>query len=159
MAFVAVAAIAASSISSCKTDEDEDNKKTNTNTNGQSSGATIEAFHDGLVNNLGSTVLIDTRDAAKYKAAHIKASGLEAISMPLTDDIFYDNNHQFYKDVEALDPTHSKFILISDEGSNSLTLKVCGVLSSMGWGKEKIYLLMDPTSKFLEKYPDLDSSK
>jgi len=163
LAFVAMAAVSVVSISSCKTDENDDDDNKKTNKNEQMTGATSEAFYNGLTNenNLASTILIDTRDAVKYKAGHIKYGSLEAINIPLSEDLFYANgsDHQFYKDVEALDPSHSKFILVTDEGSNSLILKATGVLSGMGWGKEKIYLLMDNTTKFLEKYPALDSSK
>lgn len=157
--FVAVAIVATVSISSCcKHDEEEDNKKKNE----QMSGATAEAFYNGLTSNPSRTILIDTRSAQKYEMSHVKYKGdpvVEAISMPLTDDVFYNDDHQFYKDVEKLDPDHSKFILITDEGSSALLLKVGGVLSGMGWSKERIYLLMNSTSDFLEKYPELDSSK
>ncbi len=154
--FAAVAAVATVSISSCRHGEEEDNGTEHM------SGATAEAFYNGLTANPSRTILIDTRDAEKYNESHVKYKGdpvVEAISMPLTDNVFYDNDHQFYKDVEKLDPNHSKFILITDEGSSSLLLKVGGVLSGMGWGKERIYLLMNSTSEFLEKYPELDSSK
>lgn len=165
LAFLAVAAVATVSISSCK-EEDDDNKKTNQNE--QMSGAKPDAFFKGLTNpnNVKSTILIDTREAAKYNKAHIvyKQDGetiIEAISMPLEDEIFYvsGSDHQFYKDVEKLDPNHENFILVTDEGASSLTLKVTGVLSGMGWGKEKIYLLACSTEEFLKQYPDLDSSK
>ena len=156
--FAAVAAVATVSISSCRHGE-EDDPKTPVQ---PMSGATAEAFYNGLTANPSRTILIDTRDAEKYNESHVKYNGnpvVEAISMPLTDNVFYDNDHQFYKDVEKLDPDHSKFILITDEGSSPLVLKVGGVLSGMGWNKERIYLLMNSTSDFLEKYPELDSSK
>lgn len=163
LAFLAVATISVASMSSCK-EEDDDNK--NSTKNEQMSGATPESFYKGLtnVNNLKSTILIDTRDANKYNKAHVKYkydenTVVEAISMPLTDDVFFGTDDQFYKDIEALDPKHEKFILVTDEGASALVLKVTGVISGMGWGKEKVYLLACSTEEFLKQYPELDSSK
>lgn len=161
LAFLAVAAVSVASMSSCKEDEDDNNNSSN---NEQMSSATPESFYSGLTNenNLSSTILIDTRDASKYNKAHIKYNGsivIEAKSKPLTDDVFFGTNDQFYKDIENMDPNHEKFILVTDEGASALLLKVTGVLSGMGWGKEKIYLLACSTEEFLKKYPGLDSSK
>lgn len=148
LAFVAVATVSAFSISSCSKDDD-DSKEI-----GESSGTSAEAFYNGLMNNTPeSTIVIDTRPADKYAAGHV----IRAKSIPVSDNAFYDDTDAFYSTVEALDPTHSKFILLTDEGASPLMVHVAGVLSEMGWGKEKIYLLTSKTSDFLKKYPDAKS--
>ena len=161
--FVAVAAVATVSISSCKHDEEEDPKnKQNvfpldpTRESGgpvdQMSGAASDAFYNGLTNNAPeTTIVIDTRSANEYAAGHV----VRAISIPVTEDAFYYDDEFIYKEVERLDSDHSKYILLTDNGASTLMLHVAGRISAMGWGKKKVYLLMGKTSDFLNKYPDV----
>ena len=161
--FVAVAAVATVSISSCKHDEEEDPKSKkdvfildpNRESGGavdQMSGASSDAFYKGLTNNTPeSTIVIDTRSASEYAAGHV----VRAISIPVTEAAFYYDDEFIYKEVERLDPNHSKFILLTDNGADVVMLHVAGRISAMGWGKQKVYLLMDKTSDFLKKYPDV----
>ncbi|MEE1083495.1 MAG: rhodanese-like domain-containing protein [Paludibacteraceae bacterium] len=162
--FVAVATVATVSISSCckEDDEDKNNKKDvfildpNRESGGkvdQMSGASSDAFYKGLTNNAPeTTIVIDTRSAKEYKAGHV----VRAISIPLeNDDAFYYDDEFIYKEVERLDPDHSKFILLTDNGASTLMLHVAGRISAMGWGKQKVYLLMDKTADFLKKYSDV----
>lgn len=160
--FVAVATVATVSISSCKHDDpDEPNQnkfvldpdRPHGAPVDQMSGASSDAFYKGLTNNSPeSTIVIDTRSAKEYKAGHV----VRAISIPLeNDDAFYYDDEFIYQEVERLDPDHSKFILLTDNGASTLMLHVAGRISAMGWGKQKVYLLMDKTSEFLKKYPDV----
>ncbi|MBQ0156039.1 MAG: hypothetical protein KBT22_05630 [Bacteroidales bacterium] len=165
LAFVALSTFAAVSISSCHSDDDDDNNSNkqdvfnldpNRPSGGaidQMSGATAEAFYNGLTNNAAeTTIVVDTRSAAEYNAGHVK----NAISIPLeNDDAFYYDDEFIYTELERLDPTHSKFILITDNGASTFTLHVAGRLSAMGWGKKKIFLLMGKTSDFLNQFPDV----
>ncbi len=156
LAFVAAATVATVSISSCTEEDESIDKKEN----GQTSGTDLESFYNGLTNpnNIANTIVIDTREASKYAMGHVKYESIEAKSMPLTDDVFYDNNSPFYTQVEALDPDHKKFILITDEGASPAILKIGGKLSSMGWGKERIFILMCATSELLDKHPEVNSA-
>ena len=164
LAFAAVAAVATVSISSCKHDEEEDPKSKkdvfildpNRESGGpvdQMSGAASDAFYNGLTNNAPeTTIVIDTRSANEYAAGHV----VRAISIPLeNDNAFYYDDEFIYKEVERLDPDHSKYILLTDNGASTLMLHVAGRISAMGWGKKKVYLLMDKTSDFLKSYPDV----
>ena len=161
--FAAVAAVATVSISSCKHDEEEDSKSKkdvfildpNRESGGpidQMSGAPSDAFYNGLTNNAPeTTIVIDTRSANEYAAGHV----VRAISIPVTEAAFYYDDEFIYKEVERLDPDHSKFILLTDNGASTLMLHVAGRISAMGWGKQKVYLLMGKTSDFLNSYPDV----
>ena len=164
--FVAVATVATVSNSSCCREDDEDIKKNkkevfqldSTRESGgpvdQMSGVTSDAFYKGLTNNTPeSTIVIDTRSAQEYNAStgHV----VRAISIPVTEAAFYYDDEAIYKEVERLDPNHSKFILLTDNGADAVMLHVAGRISAMGWGKQKVYLLMDKTVDFLKKYPDV----
>lgn len=162
--FVAIATVATVSISSCKHDEEEDPKSKddvfildpNREPAGpvdQMTGVQPDAFYKGLTNNSPeSTIVIDTRSAKEYAAGHV----VRAISIPLeNEDAFYYEDDFIYKEVKRLDPDHSKFILLTDNGASTLLLHVAGRISAMGWGKQKVYLLMGKTSDFLKKYPDV----
>ena len=158
--FVAVATVATVSISSCKHDDPDDPDKFVPDPNrphgapvDQMSGASSDAFYKGLTNNSPeSTIVIDTRSAKEYAAGHVA----RAISIPLENDYaFYYDDEFIYSEVERLDPDHSKFILLTDNGASTLMLHVAGRISAMGWGKQKVYLLMDKTADFLRKYPDV----
>ncbi|MBE6328130.1 MAG: hypothetical protein E7077_13965 [Bacteroidales bacterium] len=159
--FAAVAAVAIVSISSCRPeDPDDPNPKPVLDPNrkpagpvDQMSGASMDAFYNGLTNNTPeSTIVIDTRSAKEYAAGHV----VRAISIPLeNDDAFYYDDVFIYEEVERLDPDHSKYILLTDNGASTLMLHVAGRISAMGWGKKKVYLLMGKTSDFLKKYPDV----
>lgn len=160
--FVAVAIVATVSISSCcKHDDDPDEpskfvpdpSRPHGAPVDQMSGASSDAFYKGLTNNSAeSTIVIDTRKKSEYDAGHVR----NAISIPLeTDAAYYYDDEFIYKEVERLDPNHSKFILLTDNGADAMMLHVAGRISAMGWGKQKVYLLMDKTSDFLKKYPDV----
>ncbi|MBP5525805.1 MAG: hypothetical protein J6Y11_09415 [Paludibacteraceae bacterium] len=165
LAFAAVASVATVSISSCCREDDEDEKNNKkdvfildpTRESGgpvdQMSGAKSDQFYKGLTNNSPeSTIVIDTRKKSEYDAGHV----VRAISIPLeTDAAYYYDDEFIYKEVERLDPNHSKFILLTDNGADAMMLHVAGRISAMGWGKQKVYLLMDKTSDFLKKYPDV----
>lgn len=158
LAFLAVATVATVSISSCKDDEENGQKLVldpSRPTGGavdEMSGASSDAFYKGLTNNPAeSTIVVDTRPASKYASGHV----IGAISIPVKDEAFYYDDEEIYTKLESLDPTHSKFILLTDEGASQLMLHVAGRLSAMGWGKTKIYLLMDTTSDFLKKHSDV----
>ncbi|MCQ2189431.1 MAG: rhodanese-like domain-containing protein [Paludibacteraceae bacterium] len=161
LAFVAAATFATVSISSCKDDDDDNNSnnkfvfdesRPHGAAVGESTGADMKAFYNGLTNNTKeSTIVVDTRSAKEYAAGHVK----NAISMPLdNDDAFYYDDDPIYSRIESLDPNHEKFILLTDNGASQMMLHVAGRLSAMGWGKTKIYLLMDKTADFLKQYPD-----
>ncbi len=158
--FVAVATVATVSISSCCREEDEptqekfvpDQNRPHGAPVDQMSGVTSAAFYNGLTNNTPeSTIVIDTRSTQEYNAGHV----VRAISIPVTEAAFYYDDEFIYQEVERLDPNHSKFILLTDNGADAVMLHVAGRISAMGWGKQKVYLLMDKTSDFLKKYPDV----
>lgn len=159
--FVAVAIVATVSISSCcKHDEDPDEpskfvpdpSRPHGAPVDQMSGASSDAFYKGLTNNTPeSTIVIDTRSTQEYNAGHV----VRAISIPVTEAAFYYDDDFIYQEVERQDPDHSKFILLTDNGADAVMLHVAGRISAMGWGKQKVYLLMDKTSDFLKKYPDV----
>lgn len=163
LTFIALASISAVSVSSCHKDDDDDNNKQlvfNLDPNRPSggavdrmSGASSDAFYKGLTNNpVESSIVVDTRSAAEYAAGHVK----NAISIPLeNNDAYYYDDEFIYTELERLDPTHSKFILITDNGASNLTLHVAGRISAMGWGMKQVYLLMGKTSDFLKQYPDV----
>lgn len=157
--FAAVAAVATVSISSCKHDDPDDPDKFVPDPNrphgapvDQMSGVSSDAFYKGLTNNAPeTTIVIDTRSANEYAAGHV----VRAFSIPVTEAAFYYDDEFIYNEVERLDPDHSKFILLTDNGASTLMLHVAGRISAMGWGKQKVYLLMDKTADFLTKYPDV----
>ena len=151
--FVAIATVATVSISSCKhEDPDSDPFPIPSGPVDQMSGASSEAFYNGLTNNTPeSTIVIDTRTTKEYNEGHV----VRAISIPVGDDAFSSNDAFIYQEVERLDPNHSKFILLTDNGASTLMLHVAGRISAMGWGKKKVYLLMGKTSDFLKDYPDV----
>lgn len=161
LAFVAVAAVAAVSISSCEKDEPNDGgdkvvldpNRASGGKIDQMSGARADEFYKGLTNNAAeTTIVVDTRSAKEYAAGHVKG----AISHPLVNnDAFYYDDDPIYTELEALDPNHEKFILITDNGASTFTLHVAGRISAMGWGMKKVYLLMDKTSDFLNKFQDV----
>lgn len=163
LAFVAVAAVSAVTVSCHKDDDDDSNNNKkgvfnldpNRPSGGavdQMSGVSSQAFYNGLTNNAADkSIVVDTRPAANYSAGHVK----NAISIPVAEEAFYYDDDLIYTKLESLDPTHSKYILLTDMGASQLLIHVAGRLSAMGWGKEKIYLLMDNTTDFLKKYPEL----
>ncbi|MBO4735331.1 MAG: hypothetical protein J5614_02955, partial [Paludibacteraceae bacterium] len=96
----------------------------------------------------------------EYENILNELDGLELLdedeSIPLeNDNAFYYDDEFIYKEVERLDPDHSKYILLTDNGASTLMLHVAGRISAMGWGKKKVYLLMGKTSDFLKSYPDV----
>lgn len=135
---------------SCSKDDDDDKNKKEL---GKSNGTTDEAFYNGYKNNKETTILIDMRTEALYKVSHM--DGAINIDCESTDDAFYSNDAKIYKELEKMDPSHTKYIQLYDsKGASQFTIHVASQISKMGWGGDKVFLLASKYNDFANKFPD-----
>lgn len=144
--------IGAVALNSCSKDDDDDKNKKGDN--GASKATSQEAFYNGYVNNKATTILVDIRSAADFKASHIK----DAINIDCESDQnwYMDNKFPVYDSLKVMDPMHEKYIqLYGSNGMSPISSKVASTISGMGWGANKVFMLTGKYEDFAKKYPTI----